>query len=70
MKLRNTLAELRVSSHDLCIETGGHNNIDRRDRKCFMCNNNDIEDEYHFVLTCSLYDSLRKQYISIVSQVP
>ena len=64
MKLRNILAKLRLSSHNLLIETGRHNNIDRNDRKCTICNNNDIEDEYHFVLICTLYDSLRKQYIS------
>ena len=57
MKLRITLSNQRLAFHDLCIETGRHNNIDRSDRKCFTCNNNDIEDEYHFVLICFLYDS-------------
>lgn len=49
----------------ISIETGRHNNIARNERKCCMCNNNDIEDEYHFVLICALYDTVRKQYISI-----
>ena len=26
------------------------------DRKCYTCN--DLEDEYHFVLVCPLYDNL------------
>ena len=28
-----------------------------------MCNNNDIEDEYHFILECSKYVEIRRKYI-------
>ena len=28
-----------------------------------MCNNNDIEDEYHFILECSKYVKIRRKYI-------
>ena len=28
-----------------------------------MCNLHDIEDEFHFILKCPLYDELRKKYI-------
>ena len=31
------------------------------ERKCQNCNA--LEDEYNFVLECSLYNELRKQYI-------
>ena len=34
------------------IELGRHNNIPRNERKCTLCNLNDIEDEFHFVLKC------------------
>ena len=60
---RYTLAKLRLSSHQLFIETGRHRNIDRNDRKCQLCQCNDIEDEFHFVLICSAYTTLRKQCI-------
>ena len=32
------------------------------DRKCITCNT--IEDEYHFVIKCSIFTDLRKRYIS------
>jgi hypothetical protein len=28
-----------------------------------MCNNNDIEDEYHFILECSKYVEICRKYI-------
>jgi hypothetical protein len=28
-----------------------------------MCNNNDIEDEYHFILECSKYVEIGRKYI-------
>ena len=62
-KYRNTIAKLRLSSHQLNIETGRRRNISRSDRKCTLCNSNDIEDEYHFVLICPIYYDLRKLYI-------
>ena len=33
------------------------------DRKCTLCNMNEIEDEYHFILQCPIYETIRKQYI-------
>ena len=62
-KHRNSLAKLRLSSHQLFIETGRHTDIDRRNRKCFLCTKDDIEDEFHFVLVCLFYQGLRLQYI-------
>ena len=35
----------------------------REQRKCTLCELNDIEDEYHFVLRCSKYQTLRDVYI-------
>ena len=62
-KLRNALAKLRRSSHHLNIETGRHRNIERSQRKCILCNSQDLEDEYHFPLICPAYSDLRKVYI-------
>ena len=42
-KYRNSLAKFRLSSHKLNIEVGRHNNIPRNERKCTLCNLNDIE---------------------------
>ena len=62
-KLRNAIAKLRLSSHNLCIETGGHRNIARENRTCVLCDLNDLENEYHFTLVCPVYINIRRQYI-------
>ena len=62
-KYRNTIAKIRLSSHKLAIETGRHQNIVRDQRKCLCCDLNDIEDEYHFILICPLYNDIRTLYI-------
>jgi len=62
-KHRNIIAKLRLSSHKLLIETGRHQNIVRDQRKCVLCNLNDIEDEYHFVIKCPYYADIRNTLI-------
>ena len=58
-KHRNAITKLRLSSHQLNIETGRHTNIERLDRKCNLCNLDDLEDKYHFTLICPIYKDLR-----------
>ena len=64
-KLRCALSKLRLSAHQLKIETGRYtrNRLDRSLRLCTLCDKSDIEDEYHFVLVCPVYESIRKKYI-------
>ena len=40
-----------------------YNNTNRRDRICTLCNSSDIEDEFHFILKCPIYNDLRVNYI-------
>ena len=63
LKFRTALARLRVSSHRLEIEAGRWARPYKpvSDRICNICNC--LEDEYHFVFECQLYDSLRRKYI-------
>ena len=63
-KFRNAFSKFRLSPHQLAIETGRNTGIERQYRKCTLCTKDDIEDEFHFVLICPLYRSLRDQYIS------
>ena len=60
---RNYISRFRLSSHTLKIEQGRYTNDRRENRKCTLCDLNDIEDEFHFVLKCPFYSLLRKQYI-------
>jgi hypothetical protein len=46
---------MRISAHNLNIETGRFYNLDRHERVCSMCNLNVVEDEYHFILQCEKY---------------
>jgi len=58
------MTKLRVSSHRLSIESdiwSKPNPTPLSERNCLFCNL--LEDEYHFVLKCNLYNTLRKLYI-------
>ncbi|KAL4221122.1 hypothetical protein ACF0H5_019381 [Mactra antiquata] len=63
--LRNYLVSIRLSSHSLRIQTGryGSNRIPRNERLCIFCNLNDLEDEFHFVLSCPCFSDIRRSYI-------
>ena len=64
-KQRNAITKLRLSLHvlSLFIETGRYTEVTRENRKCILCNKNDLEDEFHFVLICPFYQELRTTYI-------
>ena len=46
------LVKFRTSNHRLPIEEGRFNQIARADRKCLVCDSNDIGDEYHYICFC------------------
>ena len=59
-------ARLVTSSHRLRVETGRWDKpvaTEYKDRKCKICNFGDIEDEYHLVLKCPVYSSIRRRCI-------
>ena len=59
------LARLRMSAHTLAIETGRHSKpkIAKEDRLCKYCDLNEVEDEQHFLLRCTLYETLRRNLL-------
>lgn len=64
-KYRHAMTRLRVSSHRLEVEAGRwHKPVSTpfNERKCRVCDN--IEDEYHFMVECQLYQELREKYIN------
>ena len=63
LKYKHILSKHRLFSHNVSIETGRYHNIDRDNRICSLCNMNVIEDEYHFVLVCPFYSTIRDTYI-------
>ena len=63
-KLRVALSRLRLSSHQLRIETGRYsqNRVDRAQCTCTLCKSLILR-TYHFVLVCPVYSILRQKYI-------
>ena len=63
---RYILTRWRLSNHDLKIETGRYlrPKPPREDRICTRCNI--MEDEYHVVFVCPVYESLRERYRSLL----
>ena len=62
---RKTIANFRCSSHNLAIEKGRHNNVEREFRFCKFCLQRNvyvIEDEFHFFMVCPMYNTLRDMY--------
>ena len=60
-KFISIISKFRLSAHILNIEVGRYSNIPRQNRLCPVCNS--VEDEYHFILVCPLYDNVRQNYI-------
>ena len=65
IKHRIALTHFRTRNNRLFVETGswGSQTVPYEERHCAHCNSRDIEDEYHFLLICTLYSELRNRYI-------
>ena len=63
------LLKLRISSHNLRIETGRYTKptkIPVNERLCIYCTSGEVEDEIHFITKCSLFKNERKELFNIV----
>ena len=62
---RKSFLKFYVSNHKLCIESGRHRRpvLLREERVCAVCTNNEIEDETHMLFSCTLYNTLREQFL-------
>ena len=67
-------ARLRTSCHILRVETGRHARVlvPFEDRKCTICNSDNIEDEQHFLLSCKEFEydrmKMTNEMCSIIPQ--
>ena len=59
-KLMQIFVNYRLCNNRLPVETGSWIKIDRNLRKCNLCNDNDVGDEFHFIYRCSFFDEERK----------
>ena len=62
---RRNLTKLRISAHSLEIEIGRYTRPKTQisDRKCKLCTLDKIEDEYHMLLECPVYEKERLEFI-------
>ena len=71
---RASTTKLRISAHELQIETGRYINIPRQQRICTWCKTNIdiecIEDEEHALYDCDLYSRERLRLISNLNNIP
>ena len=62
-RFKRAIARLRNSGLALEVEEGRMHGIDLEERTCKICNSLEIEDEFHFICVCPLYDNLRQKYL-------
>ncbi|XP_006822879.1 uncharacterized protein LOC102805817, partial [Saccoglossus kowalevskii] len=67
--LRTSLAKFRLSDHALKIETGRHNCTPLSNRVCDMCNQDTIENEFHFMVECPKYSNRRSVLFDTAADV-
>ena len=67
-KYRYALAQFRLSSHNLGIETGRHCKPPKpaNERICLYCQSGSVDDEVHFLTKCSFHDEYRKVFENTV----
>ena len=71
--LRVPHTRLRISAHALRIETGRYNlpaPLPVQERTCWFCSEEQaIEDEVHFLFSCSLYTQERQEFFDYSKQI-
>ncbi|MEW8152430.1 MAG: reverse transcriptase family protein [Candidatus Thiodiazotropha endolucinida] len=57
------LVKFRTGNHYFPIETKRWEGIPLNQRRCTLCNCNDIADEFHYLINCSYFSTQRQKYI-------
>ena len=65
---RSLIAQFRSGTFPLQIEIGRYRNIQLNERTCKICNSNEIEDEFHVICICNVYQSFRDILYSEIEQ--
>ena len=64
----STFAKIRIICHKLHIEECRYRKIPPQERICQLCNV-EVEDEKHFVLSCSKLDTCRKSFYDKINDI-
>ena len=60
------LAQFRCGILPLRVETGRFKNEPLSERKCTFCDQESVEDEFHFILHCPKYNIERQNLLEIM----
>ena len=60
VKLMKHFINFRLCNNKLPIDTGRWQKIDHDLRKCNLCNDDDLGDEFHYIYRCSFFDEERR----------
>ena len=62
---RVSVTKLRTSTHKFPIETGRYKNIPRSQRKCTICDADEIGDEFYYLMNCinQTFTNLRVNFL-------
>ena len=61
------LAQLHLSILPLSTKTGRFRGIPKNERCCFICNDNSVEDETHFLFQCQGYNNIRSDWFKSIN---
>ena len=67
IKKEKLLCKFRTCNIKLPIEIGRWNNTRREERKCNLCNTNDLSDGFHYIFSCDQIDikTMRKKCLPV-----
>ena len=61
-----TIINLRLRNNHLPVEKGSWLGVHHNDRKCSLCNLNEIGDEFHYLFCCTFFNTQRSLHIPFV----
>ena len=70
-KYRQAVTRLRVSAHRLPVEIGRYKKIAYCDRKCKLCDQGEVGNEQHYLMSCgnTVFTFLRQNFINSVYKI-
>ena len=57
------ITSFRTRNHRFPVEVGRWTGVPLNDRKCELCEDNEIGDEFHYLLSCQYFKNDRKHFL-------
>ena len=67
-KQRSAISKMRSGTFPIYIETGRYRQIPAHLRLCKLCNYQEVEDEYHFMMNCTAYSRERQMLLETLGR--